>query len=279
MAISAFIPTIWSASVLRAFEKRSVFGSLLSRVYEGDAKFGNVVKVPKVGAVEVRPYVLKTPITYDDVDGSTIPITIDQQSYWALKTEDVERTQSSPDFLGAATKNAGVALKDTIDVYVAGILAAGAEILTNLGTVLAPLSIKADDVYGLFALIGQNLTEANAPTGGRWVVIPPWLHKKLVLAKIASEGNNSAIISDGYVGKFLGFETFVSNNVPVTDSKYSVMAGVADCGTLITQINETETLRDANQFGDLVRGLAVYTSKVLDGSVLAKAILTEAAEA
>lgn len=279
MSVTAFIPSIWSASVLRSFEKSSVFGSVLSRAYQGDAKFGNVVKVPKVAAVSVRSYTMRTPITYDEASASTDDITIDQQSYWALKTEDIEKTQASADFLAAATKNAGYALRDTIDKYTAGILAAGAGITTDLGSSTTPLSIKSTDVVGLFAILGQKLTEANAPTDGRWAIIPAWLHKKLVLAKIEKETPNSAIISDGYCGRFLGFDILVSNNVPVTSSKYSVMAGVADCGTLITQINETEALRDPNQFGDLVRGLGVYTSKVLDGSVLAKAILSEAAEA
>ena len=279
MAISSIIPEIWSASVLRAFEKATVFGACLGRSYMGDAVKGNLVRVPKIAAVAVKPYVMGTPIVYDALDASTVDILIDQQSYWALKTESIEVTQAAPDFLSAATASAGYALRDTIDKYVAGILAAGAGIVTDLGTALAPLSIKAADVWGLFAIIGQKFDEASVPHAGRWAVIPPWLHKKLVLAKIEADTANSSIVSDGYVGRFLGFDLFSSNNVPVAASKYSLLAGIADCGTLISQINRTEGLRDAGQFGDLVRGLSVYAAKVLQPGVLAKAILTEGDEA
>lgn len=275
---AVFVPAIWSASVLRAFEKATVFGSCLSRAYQGDAVKGNTVKVPKIADVAIRDYTLRTPVTYDNVDGSTIDILIDQQSYFGLKCEDIERTQAAPAFLDAATAAAGYALRNKIDVYTAGILAAGAGIVTDLGTASVPLSIKAADVVGLFALLGQKLTEANVPQAGRWAVVPAWLHKKIVLAKVERDTPNSSIVSDGYVGRFLGFDILVSNNCPVATSNYSLLAGVADCGTLITQINDTETLRDSAQFGDLVRGLCVYASKVIQPSVLAKAIVTEGTE-
>jgi hypothetical protein len=160
---------------LREFEKAMVFGSCLSRLYEGEVKLGNTVKVPRIGAVSVRPYVKRTPITYDDVDSSTISIPIDQQDYWALRVEDIEKIQAAPDFLDAATRNAAYALADKADKYVAGILKAGAGVTEDLGTTAAPISIRSGEVYGLFALLGQKLTENNIPQVGRWLVAPPWL--------------------------------------------------------------------------------------------------------
>jgi hypothetical protein len=297
MAVTTLIPQVWSASILREFEKASVFGSCLSRLFEGDAKFGNVVKVPSVGSVSVKPYTVRTPITYDDINASTQDIPIDQQSYWAIRVEDIEKIQASPDFLDAATRNAAYGLRDLIDQYVAGILTAGAGItgeitpelpgsgtgitagVTNsLGTDSEPLEIRSGDVYGLFGLIAQALTMNNVPQINRWMIIPPWLYKKIILARVRRDIPNDALTSDAYIGRFLGFNVLVSNNVVNADEQYNILAGVADCGTLITQINETESLRDPALFGELVRGLAVYTSKVLRPNALAKAVVVEAAE-
>jgi hypothetical protein len=44
--VTGLIPEIWSASILRGFEKAAVFTHCLSRLYQGDIKVGNVVKVP-----------------------------------------------------------------------------------------------------------------------------------------------------------------------------------------------------------------------------------------
>jgi hypothetical protein len=285
-SVTGLIPTIWSASILREFEKATVFGSCLSRLYEGDVKVGNTVKVPRIGAVTVKPYVKRTAISYDDVDSSTIDVTVDQSDYWGLRVEDLEKLQSAPDFLDAATRNAAYALANKCDIYTAGILKGGAGVTEDLGTTAAPISIRSGETYGLFALIGQKLTENNIPQVGRWLVAPPWLYKKLVLAKARKDVPNGDIVSNGFVGKFLGFDVLVSNNVPFTtqtiDSTpvkvYSVLAGIADCGTLIHQITETESLRDPAQFGELVRGLSVYTAKVLQPSALALATIIEGEE-
>jgi hypothetical protein len=272
---------------LREFEKAAAFGSCLSRLYSGEiAKVGDTVKIPRIGAVSVRPYVKKTAITYDDVDSSTIDITIDQSDYWALRAEDVEKIQAAPDFLDAATRNAAYALADKTDIYTAGILKAGAGVTEDLGTTAAPISIRSGETYGLFALIGQKLTENNIPQVDRWLVAPPWLYKKLVLARARKDTPNGDITANAFVGRFLGFDVLVSNNVPYTvetiDDKpvkiYSVLAGVRDAGTLIHQITETESLRDPVQFGELVRGLSVYTAKVLQPSALALATIIEGEE-
>jgi hypothetical protein len=285
--VTGLIPTIWSASILREYEKATIFGSCLSRLYEGEiAKVGDSVKVPRIGAVSVRPYVKRTAITYDDVDSSTIDITIDQSDYWALRAEDIEKIQAAPDFLDAATRNAAYALADKTDIYAAGILKAGAGVKEDLGTTGEPISIRSGEVYGLFALIGQKLTENNIPQVGRWLVAPPWLYKKLVLARARKDNPNGDITTNAYVGRFLGFDVLVSNNCPFTTETidgepvrvFSVLAGIRDAGTLVHQITETESLRDPAQFGELVRGLSVYTAKVLQPSALALATIIEGEE-
>ena len=285
--VTKLIPVVWSKSILREFEKATVFGSCLSRLYSGEIqKAGDTVRIPRIGAVAVRPYTKGEPITYDAVDSSTIDITIDQSDYWALRAEDVEKLQAAPDFLDAATRNAAAALADKSDKYTAGVLKAGAGVTEDLGTSAAPISIRSGETYGLFALIAQKLTENNIPQGGRWLVAPPWLYKKLVLAKARKDTPNGDITSNAFVGRFLGFDILVSNNVPYTtetiDDKpvkvYSVLAGIKDAGTLIHQITETESLRDPAQFGELVRGLSVYTAKVLQPTALALATIIEGEE-
>jgi hypothetical protein len=277
MFVTNIIPQIWSASVLRSFEKASVFGSCLSREYEGDARKGNVVKVPSIAPVSVRPYTMRTPISYDDVASSVQEIEIDQQSYFALKCEDIDRTHRVPAFLDAATAAAGYALRDTIDRYAASVLDQGAGIVDGLGTQDVPIEFSnpAASAIVLLATISQKMTENNVPLQGRWIVIPPWFHKVILIDLLNKQTPNDQIFSDGYVGKLTGFDIFVSNNTPKTGDNYSILAGVQSCGTLITQINETEGMRDPQQFGELIRGLVVFAAAVLRPTALARAIVVQ----
>jgi hypothetical protein len=91
------------------------------------------VKVPRIGAVSVRPYAKRTPIAYDDVDSSTLEIVLNQQDYWALRAEDIEKLQ---------------ALADKTDKHVAGVLKAGAGVTEDLGTTVAPISIRSGVASG-----------------------------------------------------------------------------------------------------------------------------------
>jgi len=267
--VTGLIPEIWSASILRGFEKASVFTHCLSRLYQGDIRVGNTVKVPRVGAVSVRPYELRVPIVYDDIDADTIDITIDQQTYFGLRCEDIERVQAMPEFLDAAVKNAAYALRDTVDVYTAGMLAAGA------GTVLgATAPVVSADYLRLFNLIGQRLDEQNVPRAGRWIVIPPFVAAAIAEKIIALQTPNQAVVADAWITRAYGFDIFMSNNLPMDgDGNCFVLAGTADCGTHLVQIDKTESIRDPQQFGDLVRGLAVYTTKVLLPAALVKAVV------
>ena len=268
-SVTGLIPEIWSASILRGFEKTSVFTSCLSRLYQGDIRVGNVVKVPRIGAVSVRPYELRVPIQYDDIDSDTIDITIDQQTYFGLRVEDIERIQAMPDFLDAATKNAAYALRDTVDTYTAGILDTGAGIVLGATTPIA-----SNDYLHLFNLVGQRLDEQSVPRVKRWIVIPPFVLAAIAEKIIALQIPNPSIIADAWITRAYGFDIFMSNNLPVnTDGNYSIFAGTSDCGTHLVQIDRTESIRDPNQFGDLVRGLAVYTSKVLLPEALVKAVV------
>jgi len=262
MSVTSFIPTIWAVSILRNLEKASVFASLLNRDYEGELKFGNVVKIPTVDPVSVKTYEKGTPIVYDDITGSTQDLTISQQKYFALKTEDIEVTQSRPAFLNAATLNAAYSLRDTVDLYCASILAEGAQNI--IGTKAEPESIetaanaKIQPIVTLLSKMAQKLTEKNVPLNGRWVVLTPYAYNMLTLAGIAIATNNDTILSEGYVGRALGFNIFVSSNVPTEDGASLILAGTNAAGSLVMQIEKTETLRSEKQFGDLVRGLAVY---------------------
>jgi hypothetical protein len=258
MSVTNFIPEIWSASILRGFEKASIFASVCNRDYTGElAGRGDIVKVPKIGAVAIRDYQKGGPISYDEVQGSTIDIPVDQQKYWALKADDVDKMQSAPAFLDGATLNASYALRDTVDAYSAGILTEYA------GTNLYENSAYSGDWVHLFALLAQKLDETNIPRGGRYAVIPPFVVAGLTEAVIKAGMPNEKPLAEGFISRIAGFNIFMSNNLVSDADGTRIIAGIQAAATHIMQLTKTETLRDRDSFSDLVRGLAVYTTAVL----------------
>ncbi|MDY6346055.1 MAG: hypothetical protein SPL36_04725 [Succiniclasticum sp.] len=77
MAISTFIPTLWSARLLAHLDKSLVLGNLVNRDYEGEIKnFGDRVKINQIADVTVKDYIKGTDITYDAADGRQVVETL-----------------------------------------------------------------------------------------------------------------------------------------------------------------------------------------------------------
>jgi len=258
MSIKDFIPSIFSASVLRGYEKASIFANVISRDYSGEiSNVGDRVRVPKIGPVEIRDYEKGTPIDYNEIDGSFLDVVVDKAKYWGLRAEDVDQLQSAPAFLDGATKNASYALRDEIDKYSAEILTTGA------GTKLYEKNPYDSDHISLFTELAMVLDEQNVPRGSRFVIIPPSVLRRLTLSIISAGTPNEKPLSEGYIAKIAGFDTYLSNNLVKTPTGVKVIAGVRESATHILQLAKTEALRDKDSFSDLVRGLAVYTTAVL----------------
>ena len=68
MAITTFIPELWSARLLYALEKSHVATNLVNRDYEGViANQGDTVHINSIGAVTVKDYTKNTNIADPEV--------------------------------------------------------------------------------------------------------------------------------------------------------------------------------------------------------------------
>ena len=164
---------------------------------------------------------------------------------------------------------AAYALADVADQYVEGLLRAGAA--NSLSTVQID---GAADAYDLLLIpLKVELDEANVPTQGRYCLIPPWIHGRLLgdsrFIDMSASGMGDAL-SNGIVGRAAGFELRVSNNLPlITGDDYSVIAGHPSACSYAEQINKTEAYRPEDSFSDAVKGLHLYGAKVVRPDALA----------
>jgi hypothetical protein len=202
------------------------------------------------------------------VNGSTVDIAVDQEKYWAIRGDDVDKAQSAVAFLDGATLNAAYALRDTVDSYTAEVLTAGAGTKLFATTPFklgeAGTSGGAEKTVRLFTSMAQKLDELNVPRMGRFLICPPYVVTFLTEAAIKAGYPNERPIAEGFISRIAGFDIFMSNNLTEdTSGNAVIIGGIAKAATHIMQISKVEKLRDQGSFSDLVRGLAVYTSAVL----------------
>lgn len=275
MSVANFIPTIWSARLLRHLDKRHVYLNLLNRDYEGEIKnFGDTVKVNQIGNVTIKDYTKGEDIEApEDLSGKHQELKIDQAKYFNFAVEDVDNAQTNPKLMDKAMERAAYGMNDVVDAFAANLLAINVHADNTIGNDTTPKVPTKDTAYDFLVDLGVKLTEANVPTVGRWVVVPAWYHG-LLLKDERFVGNgtdyNKAILEGGEVGKAAGFTVYVSNNVPnTTKTKYKIIGGTDEAGSYAEQILSTEAYRPEKRFSDAVKRLHVYGAKVFQSKCIA----------
>ncbi len=269
MAITNFIPEIWSADLLSSLKKNLVFAGpgVANRNYEGEiAEAGDTVKIASISRPTIGTYTKNsTTITPENLTDAQRSLLIDQSKYFAFEVDDIDLRQAKNGgaLLTEAATEAAYGLADVADQVVAA-LYTGVDSANAIST--TSITTAALAVTGLINL-KVKLDNANVPTQGRYVIVPPWYHGLLLASdlfvRVDASGNDTAL-RNGVVGRAFGFDVMVSNNcVNVTGDDYIVQAGYPGAVSFAEQIVKVEAYRPENAFSDALKGLHVYGAKLV----------------
>lgn len=280
MTVATFVPEIWAAELLDAVQKALVFGSpaVVNTDYEGEiSAAGDTVHINSFSDPTITTYTQGTTLTYEDLNTSDQTLVIDQAKSFSFKVDDIDKRQMMGDLMAKAMNRAGYKLRDTVDQYIEALFA-GVPSANAVGTVSVPTATPLVAYDSVLIPLKVKLDEANVPTEGRFCVLPPWMHGRLLrddrfVRADAAGGVKGGVQGNGVIGQAAGFTIAVSNNCSlVTGDDYRVSAGVTDAITLATQINEVEALRLQTTIADAVRGLLLYGAKLVRPEMIATAV-------
>lgn len=272
MAISNFIPEIWSAELLVTLEKSLVYAApgVVNRDYEGEiADAGDTVHITGLADPTVGTYTPHTDITIEDVDDNTLALAIDQSKYFAFEVDDVEQRQARGPLLDKQAKRAAYKLRDVADQFVAGLMLAGVAAANKVAQAAYTKTTAYEALVDLSVILDQN----DVPEENRWVIVTPAFHgllRKDDRFVAAGDAQGAATRANGVVGEAAGFTVRKSNNAPTTTGTgKAIMAGYDGATSYAEQINKTEAVRMEKRFADLVKGLHLYGGKVIRPTALA----------
>ena len=288
-ANSFFLPSIYSKKVLNFFRKSSVVEAITNTDYAGEiSAYGDSVKIIKEPVISVYDYTRGSDTTQTKLTDQELTLVVDSAKAFKFIVDDIETKMSHVNFKEVASSSAAYALKDSFDAAVianmfSGLSASspdhvlgadsatalGANVYDGAGSVDIGLDSETDPL-NLMARMARLLDEQNVPEEGRWFVAGPDFYEQLgqSSSKLLSVDFNAGqgSIRNGLVssGKLRGFDMYKSNNIAATSNATGkVLAGHISSTATAQTIISTEVLRDPSSFGDIVRGLHVYGSKVL----------------
>ena len=289
-ANSFFLPSVYSKKVLNFFRKASVAEAITNTDYTGEiSAFGDSVKIIKEPVISVSDYTRGSDTSQTMLTDQELTLVVDSAKAFKFIVDDIETNMSHVNFKEVASSSAAYALKDSYDQAIianmfSGLSASSPDHIIGSDSATADATMthatNSVDLLGsdgtgvdpldLMARMARLLDDQNVPEEGRWFLAGPDFYEQLgksgskLLSVDFNAGQGS--IRNGLVssGKLRGFDMYKSNNIAaVSNASGKVLAGHMSSTATANTILSTEVIRDPSSFGDIVRGLHVYGSKVL----------------
>jgi hypothetical protein len=278
MAISNFQPTIWSATLLDTLKNSLVFAGpqVANRNYEGEIKAaGTSVKITNIVDPTIGTFTKDTDLTMQVLTDATTSLTIDQQKYFNFAVDDLDKAQSAGPVVEQAFVQAAYGLRNVADGVVSAELKANALAGNKLG---AKAVSSSDLAFALLKDFWVTLAKNNVPVDSRWAVVTPDLYGKFLIDNRFVNVNlagTSETLRNGMVGRALGMDIYVSNNCAAGASTGTMNYAGHPMGiSFAEQILEVVAYRPEKRFGDAVKGLHVYGTKVIRPAAIVTADVT-----
>ena len=273
MSVQHFIQTIWSKKIQDDLEERCKLVKDCTREYEGDCQYAQTVKILGVGDPTIGNYTGQD-ITIEPMNDKGQELTIDVRKYFAFEVPDVDKAQSVPGLPEKYQEKSVKALALTREKFV-GALVAGKAQSTNdeeaknttykegaTNIITATNKTKAAIRAALTAAI-VKLRENNFDDSGV-IEITPADYALFKDELIDLKTNNDELIKRGVVGMFDNYEVKSTNNVYKDGTyAYSIVRS-RHAIAFVGQINKVEAGRMEKRFSDYIRGLDVYSAKIID---------------
>ena len=271
MAITNFIPQVWSARLQENLHNALVFGTLCNRNYEGDiAQWGDTVHINALNDITVRVYDPARDLDEpEQLSGSSTTLTIDHGAYYNFFINDVDAAQSNVDLMDAAMRNAAYQLASDAETYILQTIRSESSIKNSVSMP----TVENGKLYELLLDIKTSFDTAGVPRHDRKLVIPPSLEAMLLMDNRFITGSAAAAtnLAEGSIARAVGFDIYVSNEL---DDE--IVAMIPDAVTFANQITKVEAYRPEKGFSDGLKGLCLSGAKVLIPNAVAVFTLTAA---
>ena len=244
------------AMALRRLRGRLVMPSLVNRDYSPDTSTrGESVNVPippQVATREVSPGV--TPAAAPDHTANTTPIALDQWHEAPIHFTDKDRVETIDASVEMAVEAAADALAEQVN---GSVFARYYELYEFVGTPgTTPFTGASPNTYALASEARKVLNRNKAPLANRRIVLDPDAEEAAInLSEFADASftSQSGVILEGDLGRKLGADWFMDQQVPTHEST-PLTAGDATVDGVHAEGATTISISKATNASPLVQG-------------------------
>lgn len=263
MAITNFIPTIWSETLYSELNKNFVAVSHCNRDFEGEIKGkGSVVNICGIGDITIKDYTPNTDMTTpQELEDTITKLEINRAKFFNFQIDDVNKAQASPKLMEAAMEKAAEAIANEADKYIFSLYKqAGANVAMSFS--------GSDTLFDVILAAREILYENNVGDGTElFLEVSPKVASSILRDKSMTSYLNNDCLETGYLGSIFGCKIFVCNNICCTteggNNIYHCILRTKRAIAFADQLSEVEAYRPEKRFADAVKGLHLYGAKVV----------------
>ncbi len=261
MAISHFIPTVWSENLSRALDKKYVAVANCNREFEGEIRSaGDRVKICGINPVNIFDYTKNTDMGYADplIDNAQVLI-INQAKAFNFQIDDIDRAQANPKLMSEAMRLAAAGLANTADRFIYNLY-------TGAGKTEKVDDVTEENIIDTVIKARTTLLENNVSDSDDIVIeVSPAIAALIFKGKLAYSGDT--ILESGCIGNLCGCKVFVSNNIATSSGSgvtyHKCLMRTKRAIAFAEQLSEVDAYRPEKRFADAVKGLHLYGAKVV----------------
>lgn len=209
-----YIPEIWSTEIFRYRMEELVFARYVKRIpFVGRA--GDLIRMPRISRLGVRPKVLKAPVEYQSVTENEWSMSINRYMESSFMIEDIVTIQAHTNLRTEYTREVGYALGRDLDNRLMAERAAiiGADSTSHVVSSV-PLS-KADILASI-----EILDRRRVPSQGRVLIVSPAHYASLLNIDefINADYVDGRPIQTGRIGAVYGIPVIVTNAMTINST-------------------------------------------------------------
>lgn len=264
MAITNFIPTVWSEMLLQELDKNYVGVAHCNRQFEGDIREkGSRVRICGLNPIAIGNYEKNTDMNEPaELSDFSTDLLISEARYFHFQIDDIDRAQTSPDLMTYAIKNAASRLAMSADTTVFNLYDQATQSL-------AFSSVTPDNVIENFLKVRTSLLQRDVFNPDDIVIeVTPKVAELIIRAKAGLTGNAGNVLETGCIGNIAGCKVYVSNNLlwnggdPDPEFHHCIVR-TKRAVAFAEQLSEIEAYRPERRFADAVKGLYLFGCRIV----------------
>ena len=262
--VNSFKQVVWSKSILKSLEKITSLRNHCNFEYEKDTTNAKEVKILNVNRPTIHRYVPGTALERESIKDGEQTLKLDQFFYYNYEVEDIDKAQSVPGLMEAATDEAAQGLSLEGDKYVASIIKEAADEETPAIGVSSEITLTKsnaiESVEAGFVKLYENDCKINDTF---YLELAPKVYSLFKQNLTETSTNNPELLKKGAVGKYNNALVCIENCLPTAGAVTYNVLRTDKAIAFAEQIDNVEKYRPQDAFTDAIKALYVFGAKIV----------------